>query len=333
MESNNINFLVVGHVDTGKSTMLGKILALTNHISEHELNKMKQEAEFNGKKKFHYAYVLDTDTIERQRGITQSYNMVDFNYNNQKYTLIDTPGHKSYVTELIEVLTNTKNINVCYMVSCIENEFNSSISSGQLLENLLLIRGSNVNNIMIVINKIDMVPLETLQQQYNNIKNKLTELLKKTGFKVFSFLPISGYEGWNILDENKSVNDLIKPQYTTFFQSLHCLNEIQSSQIIIKPDKINKNKIKVLFNAYNLNKIITIAHNFILHIIDCDKTVIGEIKVINSIDNNKQLFIKNGDKVYLGLQLDSNINVYDQQKIIFRSDDKTIGFGKILVQH
>jgi elongation factor 1 alpha-like protein len=82
MESNNINFLVVGHVDTGKSTMLGKILALTNHISEHELNKMKQEAEFNGKKKFHYAYVLDTDTIERQRGITQSYNMVDFNYNN-----------------------------------------------------------------------------------------------------------------------------------------------------------------------------------------------------------------------------------------------------------
>lgn len=332
MDINLKKLIIIGHVDTGKSTLLGNLLYSSGNIDEHYMNNVRKEAELNKKKSFQYAYLLDTDETEKQKGITQTYNIIDFNYNNNHYRLIDTPGHKMYIKEMIEAITTNNDSIVCLLVSCVENEFNASFNSGTLKEDLLLIRGSGVENIMILINKIDLV--NNLYESYNNVINKLEPLLKKLRFKNINYLPISGYNGWNLFKLNNEINDVIKPKYNTLIEYIDNYN--YTNPIIDKRYKI-KNKIKVEFNAYNLNKAIPIKYNFILHLIDneienCELQ--GELLIINTLDNQKKLCIIKDDKVAIGLQLNKDVKVHNNQRVIFRdNENNTIGFGKIIIDH
>jgi len=332
MDINLKKLIIIGHVDTGKSTLLGNLLYSSGNIDEHYMNNVRKEAELNKKKSFQYAYLLDTDETEKQKGITQTYNIIDFNYNNNHYRLIDTPGHKMYIKEMIEAITTNNDGIVCLLVSCVENEFNASFNSGTLKEDLLLIRGSGVENIMILINKIDLV--NNLYESYNNVINKLEPLLKKLRFKNINYLPISGYNGWNLFKFNNDINNIIKPKYNTLIDYIDNYN--YTNPIIDKRYKI-KNKIKVEFNAYNLNKAIPIKYNFILHLIDneienCELQ--GELLIINTLDNQKKLCIIKDDKVAIGLKLNKDVKVHNNQRVIFRdNENNTIGFGKIIIDH
>jgi len=333
-----IKISMIGHVDTGKSTTLGNILYLTNNISNHEMEKTKKEADNNGKKKFCYAYLLDTDNEERTRGITQSHNIINFNYQNQTYQLIDTPGHKLYIREMIDVLCNNNDTIICIVVSCIENEFNASMLGGSTKEDLLLARGCNIKNIIVLINKIDLLEEDKILESYNKVKNKLEPFISKLGFKNINYLPISGYEGWNLVTSNKKINNLIKPKFSTLFDIINNYNlENISKQIENIPERKQKKKIKVQFNVLNIEKIITIGNIFNLHIVDSykneDNEINGELLLINTLDNKKKLFINNGDKLYIGIELSKEIYVYNNQRIIFRNNFSTIGFGKIIISN
>ena len=334
MDINLKKLIIIGHVDTGKSTLLGNILYSSGNIDEHYMNNIRKEAEFNKKKSFQYAYLLDTDETEKKKGITQTYNMIDFNYNHKQYRLIDTPGHKMYIKEMIEAITTNNDSIVCLLVSCVENEFNSSINSGTLKEDLLLIRGSGIENIMILINKIDLINIDNLKNSYDNVINKLNPLLKKLKFKNINYLPISGYNGWNLFKQNDEINNIIIPTYKTLIDYIDNYN--YSNNIIDKKYKL-KNKIKVEFNAYNLNKAIPIKYNFILHLIDNEidnSEIYGELLIINTLDNQKKLCIIKDDKVAIGLKLNKDVKVYNNQRIIFRdNENNTIGFGKIIVDY
>lgn len=336
MEKSIIKISMIGHVDTGKSTTLGNLLYLTGNISEHNMEKTRKEAENNGKKKFCYAYLLDIDIEERNRGITQSYNIIDFMYQDKNYKLIDTPGHKIYIREMIEALSTNNDSVVCLLVSCIENEFNSSLNGGTTLEDLLLIRGCNIQNLIILVNKIDLLDINKLLINYNMIVNKMNLLINKLGFKSVVYLPISGYEGWNLINSNDVINTIIKPKYNTLLEAVNKIKEnIHNSIILNKKTKL-KNKIKVHFNVLNLDKIITIGYKFILHIVDMneeDSELLAEIVLIHSLQEEKKLYINNGDKLYVGLLLDKQINVYNEQRVIFRDNLSTIGFGKIIIDN
>ena len=326
--------IIIGHVDTGKSTLLGNILYSSGNVDEHHMNNIRKEAEYNKKKSFQYAYLLDTDDTEKQKGITQTYNIIDFNYNNNLYRLIDTPGHKMYIKEMIEAITTNNDSIVCLLVSCVENEFNASFNSGTLKEDLLLIRGSGVENILILINKIDLINKDTLHNNYNNVINNLEPLLKRLRFKNINYLPISGYNGWNLFKKNDDINNIILPKYQTLIEYIDNYN--YSNIIIDKKYKI-KNKIKVEFNAYNLNKAIPIKYNFILHLIDNEienNEIQGELLIINTLDKQKKLCIIKDDKVAIGLKLNKDVKVYNNQRIIFRdNENNTIGFGKIIIDY
>ena len=334
MDINLKKLIIIGHVDTGKSTLLGNILYSSGNIDEHYMNNIRKEAEFNKKKSFQYAYLLDTDETEKKKGITQTYNIIDFNYNHKQYRLIDTPGHKMYIKEMIEAITTNNDSIVCLLVSCVENEFNSSINSGTLKEDLLLIRGSGIENIMILINKIDLININNLKNSYDNVINKLNPLLKKLKFKNINYLPISGYNGWNLFKQNDEINNIIIPTYKTLIDYIDNYN--YSNNIIDKKYKL-KNKIKVEFNAYNLNKAIPIKYNFILHLIDNEidnSEIYGELLIINTLDNQKKLCIIKDDKVAIGIKLNKDVKVYNNQRIIFRdNENNTIGFGKIIVDY
>lgn len=334
MDNKIKKILIIGHVDTGKSTLLGNILYLSGNVDEHYMKNISKEAENNKKKSFKYAYLLDTDLSEKQKGITQNYNIIDIDYNKNKYRLIDTPGHKMYIKEMIEALTMNNDSVVCLLVSCVENEFNSSYNSGTLKEDLLLIRGSGVENIIILVNKIDLINKDKLKVSYNYIKDKLDILLKQYNFKNVNYLPISGYNGWNIFNENKEINNLLNPDIKSFINYVDNYND---TNVELLNKYVEKNKIKVAFKAYNLSKALPLKYNLIVHLIDNEhenSLINGEILLINSINNKSKYCIINNDKVYIGLQLDKYVKVYNNQKVIFRdNENNTIGIGKIIIDY
>ena len=100
-EKPNMNVVFVGHVDAGKSTIVGRMLFETGAVSEQQMKKLKEEAEKHGKSGFEFAYIMDKIKEERERGLT-----IDLAYQKivtpkRQITIIDAPGHKDFVKNMI----------------------------------------------------------------------------------------------------------------------------------------------------------------------------------------------------------------------------------------
>ena len=146
----------IGHVDTGKSTLLGHILYKNGYITEHELDKIHTQAIKEKMGRWKWARILDIYEEEMTRGKTHEYVEIEINLNGEKVSLIDTPGHQSFVREMINGIScQVKSAIV--MVSMIDNEFEASFNNGMLKEHILLSRCAGINNYIIVANKMDAI--------------------------------------------------------------------------------------------------------------------------------------------------------------------------------
>jgi len=330
-----IKFITVGHVDAGKSTTLGHLLYLTKNITDHEFKNIEKEAELNGKKKFSYAYILDSDNDERIRGITQSYNKYDFIYNNQQYQMLDTPGHKMYIKEMISAVSKNNDSIVCVLISTIESEFNAGFINGMTKDDILISRGCDIKHIIILINKIDMIDENIRKIKINEIKEKIHKFVNKLGFESISYICVSGWTGQNLIKQQDDLNDM------SLIEKIEEIgNNKQNNNIEEKNKLIEKNKFKISFNAYNIPNIISLGYNCIIHLVDQDNTDIEyelecEIGAINDLKNNNKSHVSNNDKVYLGIKLLNNklIKCYNNQRIILRYNDTILGFGKIIISN
>ena len=334
MDKNKIiKFITIGHVDAGKSTTLGHLLYLTKNVTDHEFKNIEKEAELNGKKKFSYAYILDSDNDERVRGITQTYNKYDFTYNNQHYQMLDTPGHKMYIKEMISAISKNSDSIVCVLISAIESEFNAGFINGMTKDDILIARGCNIKNIFILINKIDMIEEIFRKNKIDEIKTKIDKFINKLGFDSISYICVSGWTGQNLIKQEDDLNDM------SLIEKLNEIgNKINKEEFNNK--LIEKNKFKISFNAYNIPNIMTLGYNCIIHLVDNtindnEYELECEIGAINDLKNNKINHLKNNDKVYLGIKLLNNksINIYNDQRIILRYNDTILGFGKVIISN
>lgn len=100
-----LNIVFMGHVDCGKSTTCGNILVLTNAISKKEVKKLEAEAVKANRQSWYLAYVMDTNDEERERGKTIEVGKASFKTPTKRYTILDAPGHKNYVTNMIQGAT------------------------------------------------------------------------------------------------------------------------------------------------------------------------------------------------------------------------------------
>ena len=145
------NFVLLGNVDNGKSTLAGRIIIDTQNIDSVEIDKARREAEKNGKSSFWLAYLLDIDENERARGITLGYTFYDITYNEQKYKIIDVPGHHNLVQEMI---AGTSFADVAVLVlSARSGEYESALK-GQALQHTLIARGIGIQHLIVAINTI-----------------------------------------------------------------------------------------------------------------------------------------------------------------------------------
>ncbi|MBN1169935.1 translation elongation factor EF-1 subunit alpha [Candidatus Micrarchaeota archaeon] len=195
-EKQHLNLVFIGHVDSGKSTSVGRILYETGAVSEQVLNKLKDEAKKLGKDTFEFAYVMDSLKEERERGVTIDIAHREFETDKYHCTIIDAPGHRDFVKNMI---TGASQADAAVLVVSVKDGVQP-----QTKEHAFLAKVLGINQISINLNKMDAVGYK--EEEYKKVKQQVTDLLKGIGYKIedIAFLPCSGYAGDNIT--KKSAN-------------------------------------------------------------------------------------------------------------------------------
>ncbi|CAG2163971.1 unnamed protein product [Oppiella nova] len=198
----NINMVVIGHVDAGKSTLMGHLLYRLGFVSQKAIHRYETDSKKMGKNSFLYAWVLDETPEERSRGITMDIAESRFETNARAVTLLDAPGHKDFIPNMI---TGATQADVALLVvDATKGEFETGFDlGGQTREHTLLIRSLGISQLGVVVNKLENV--DWSQDRYQEIVVKLSAFLKQVGFKEqdISYVPCSGLTGENLTERSK----------------------------------------------------------------------------------------------------------------------------------
>jgi elongation factor 1-alpha len=197
----HINIVVIGHVDSGKSTTTGHLIYKCGGIDKRIIEKFEKEAAEMGKGSFKYAWVLDKLKAERERGITIDIALWKFESSKYYFTIIDAPGHRDFIKNMI---TGTSQADLAVLiVASSTGEFEAGISKdGQTREHALLAYTLGVKQMRVAMNKMDNTTPPFSEARYNEIKAEVSNFLKKTGYdpEKIPFIPISGFNGDNMIE-------------------------------------------------------------------------------------------------------------------------------------
>jgi len=200
-EKVHINIVVIGHVDSGKSTTTGHIIYKCGGIDKRTIEKFEKEAQEMGKGSFKYAWVLDKLKAERERGITIDISLWKFETSKYYVTIIDAPGHRDFIKNMI---TGTSQADCAVLiVAAGVGEFEAGISKdGQTREHALLAYTLGVKQLIVAVNKMDSTEPPYSEARFSEIQKEVTAYIKKIGYdpKVVPFVPISGWHGDNMLE-------------------------------------------------------------------------------------------------------------------------------------
>ncbi len=190
----HFNLVVIGHVDHGKSTLVGRLLYDSGAIRDDELRKLKDLAKELKKETFEFAFIMDQYKEERERGVTIDIAHKRFDTPKYYFTIIDAPGHRDFVKNMI---TGTSQADAAILVVSAKDGIQE-----QTKEHAWLARVLGVNQLLIAVNKMDA--MEYQEAAYKKTKEEVEKLLKGIGFKIetINFVPVSGYQGDNVVKKS-----------------------------------------------------------------------------------------------------------------------------------
>jgi elongation factor 1-alpha len=208
----HINVAMIGHVDHGKSTLIGRLLYEAGEVPEHVIEKYRKEAQEKGKATFEFAWIMDKLREERERGLTIDVAHRKFETSKYYITIVDCPGHRDFVKNMI---TGASQADAAILVVDAMDGVQP-----QTKEHVFLARTLGINQIIVAINKMDRVNYD--QKRYEEVKKDVSKLLQMVGYRVdeIPFVPTSAYYGDNVLKRSDKT-----PWYTgpTFFEVLDVL--------------------------------------------------------------------------------------------------------------
>ena len=189
-EKPHINLVTIGHVDQGKSTLVGRLLWDTGNVPEQVMKKIEEKAKELKKESFKFAFLMDRMKEERERGVTIDVMHQRFDTKKYYYTIIDAPGHRDFVKNMI---TGASQADVAILVVGAKDGV-----MPQTKEHVFLVRTLGVKDLIVVINKMDEVNYD--QKRYEEVKKDVENLLKTVGYDTSKilFIPISAWYGDNV---------------------------------------------------------------------------------------------------------------------------------------
>lgn len=206
-EKVHVNLVVIGHVDSGKSTSTGHLIYKCGGIDQRTIEKFEKEASNLGKGSFKYAWVLDKLKAERERGITIDISLWKFETAKFYFTIIDAPGHRDFIKNMI---TGTSQADCALlMIASPQGEFEAGISKeGQTREHALLAYTLGVKQMIVCINKMDEKTVNWSKDRFEEIQKEVTDYLKKIGYNptTIPFVPISGWCGDNMIEKSSNLS-------------------------------------------------------------------------------------------------------------------------------
>ncbi len=194
-EKPHMNLAVIGHIDHGKSTLVGRLLYETGTIPAHVIEKYKVEAEEKGKGSFAFAWVMDSLKEERERGITIDIAHKRFDTDKYYYTIVDCPGHRDFVKNMITGASQAD-------AAILTVDAKDGVME-QTKEHVFLATTLGINQLIIAVNKMDSVDYS--EERFNEVKEDVSTLLKMVGYKPdgINFIPTSALFGANISESSK----------------------------------------------------------------------------------------------------------------------------------
>jgi len=205
-EKTHISIVVIGHVDSGKSTTTGHLIYKCGGIDKRTIEKFEKEAQESGKGSFKYAWVMDKLKAERERGITIDIALWKFETPKYYVTIIDAPGHRDFIKNMITG-TSQADCGVLIIASG-TGEFEAGISkNGQTREHALLAYTLGVKQLIVAVNKMDSTEPPYSGARFDEIQKEVSNFIKKVGYNpaTVAFVPISGWAGDNMLEASTNM--------------------------------------------------------------------------------------------------------------------------------
>ncbi len=206
-----LNIVAVGHVDHGKSTVIGKLLYDTHSLPEGAVEKVKRIAKETGKP-FEYAYLLDAFEEEQKQGITIDTTQIQFSTDKRDYVIIDAPGHKEFLKNMISGAANAEA--ALLIVDAKQGVQEQSRRHAYILSLL------GIKKVYVIVNKMDLVDYS--EEVFNKIEKEMGEFLGELNVHPLSYIPVSAFFGENILNSSDKM-----PWYTghTLIESIDLIEK------------------------------------------------------------------------------------------------------------
>ncbi len=196
-EKEHINLVTIGHIDHGKSTLVGRLLFDTGSVREETMRKLKEEAKEKKKETFEFAFVMDRLKEERERGVTIDLAFQEFNTQKYYYTIIDAPGHRDFIKNMI---VGTSQADIAILVVSAKEGIQEQTKEHAYLAKIL-----GINQMIVALNKMDTVNYD--QARFNEVKGNVEKLLQGVGYKIeeVKIIPVSAYKGDGIAKKSENL--------------------------------------------------------------------------------------------------------------------------------
>jgi elongation factor 1-alpha len=271
----HVSIVVCGHVDAGKSTTTGRLIFELGGIPEREMVKLREEADRLGKSSFAFAFYMDRQKEERERGVTIACTTKEFFTPTKHYTVVDAPGHRDFIKNM---LTGASQADVALLMVPADGNFTTAIArgdhkagevQGQTRQHAVLINLLGVKQLVVGVNKMDCDVAKYGQARFDEVKNEMREMLVKIGWKKefidnnVPIIPISGWIGDNLITKSANMgwwNGVDVQSITGEKCHVNTILEVLEKQVIIPPrikDKAMRMPVSGIYKIKGVGDVVT----------------------------------------------------------------------------